>query len=258
MTKKRYVIGDIHNSALALKQVLERADFDYEHDELYCVGDYVDGWPDAYETIEELLKIKNLHLVRGNHDQWFEEFYSNNEMELTEDLGRDIWIKQGGLATLESYENQPKNNRMKQAKRFWRKLKDYIITEDNILIVHAGWTKVYGFQSTAKWAPHSLYWDRDIWYDRLYLKELLDDEREVDEERLQLEGFKHIYIGHTAVSGLFRDDVEKVIPITVGNMTNMDTGAGWYGKLSLMDMDNGYLFQSDLVSTLYPNAKGRG
>jgi len=37
----------------------------------------------------------------------------------------------------------------------------------------------------------------------------------------------------------------------------MDTGAGWEGVLSMMNIDTKELFQSDLVADLYPGVRGR-
>lgn len=66
--KRVLVIGDIHGGHKALVQCLERSNFDYEKDTLICLGDVVDGWPETPQCIEELLKIKNLKYVMGNHD----------------------------------------------------------------------------------------------------------------------------------------------------------------------------------------------
>jgi serine/threonine protein phosphatase 1 len=37
----------------------------------------------------------------------------------------------------------------------------------------------------------------------------------------------------------------------------MDTGAGWSGKLSMMNIDTKEIFMSDPVPELYPGVKGR-
>jgi serine/threonine protein phosphatase 1 len=37
----------------------------------------------------------------------------------------------------------------------------------------------------------------------------------------------------------------------------MDTGAGWQGKLSMMNIDTKEIFQSDPVPDLYPKYRGR-
>jgi len=37
----------------------------------------------------------------------------------------------------------------------------------------------------------------------------------------------------------------------------MDTGAGWNGRLTIMNTDTKEYFQSDKVNDLYPNERGR-
>ena len=63
---QRYVISDLHGDYKALKEVMK--DFNYEKDELVCIGDIVDGYSQTYECVELLLKVKNCTLVKGNHD----------------------------------------------------------------------------------------------------------------------------------------------------------------------------------------------
>src|SRR5688572_5143116 len=93
-----YVIGDIHGAFNALQQCLQRANFNYNTDHLICLGDVCDGWPDTKRCIDELLRIKNLTYIIGNHDQWFMAWLKSNTIE-------DLWIKQGGLATIASYQD---------------------------------------------------------------------------------------------------------------------------------------------------------
>ena len=49
------VIGDIHAAKKALVQVLKRADLQAD-DELIFLGDYVDAWSEAVETVDFLKK----------------------------------------------------------------------------------------------------------------------------------------------------------------------------------------------------------
>jgi serine/threonine protein phosphatase 1 len=46
-------------------------------------------------------------------------------------------------------------------------------------------------------------------------------------------------------------------PLKYGNVWFMDTGGGWEGKLSMMNVDTEEIFQSDLVLDLYPEERGR-
>jgi serine/threonine protein phosphatase 1 len=67
-------MSDLYGAYKALQQCLQHSSFDYESDCFLPVGDVTDGLPEAYECIEELLKIKYLIAIKGNHDEWFREF----------------------------------------------------------------------------------------------------------------------------------------------------------------------------------------
>ena len=45
-------MGDIHGAYRALRQCLQRAQFDDENDHLICLGDVCDGWPETKAVIE--------------------------------------------------------------------------------------------------------------------------------------------------------------------------------------------------------------
>jgi predicted phosphodiesterase len=77
MTKEKkgniYCIGDLHGNHKGLLQCLERSGFDNDVDTLISLGDVVDGHCESFEVVEELLKIKNLIAIKGNHDCLDEE-----------------------------------------------------------------------------------------------------------------------------------------------------------------------------------------
>ena len=73
------VIGDIHSGLRALEQVLEKAKVNTK-DKIIFLGDYVDGWSTAVETIDFLRTLDKTHncvFIRGNHDElcydWLKE-----------------------------------------------------------------------------------------------------------------------------------------------------------------------------------------
>jgi serine/threonine protein phosphatase 1 len=68
--------------------------------------------------------------------------------------------------------------------------------------------------------------------------------------RLKL--YKEIYIGHTPVT-----KIKETTPINKACVWNVDTGAAFQGKLTLMDVDTKEYWQSDALPDLYPNEKGR-
>lgn len=73
---REFVIGDIHGEYQKLIKCLKAVNFDYQNDKLIQLGDIVDRGPHSYHCIEELKLIKNLILIKGNHDEcWFEGLY---------------------------------------------------------------------------------------------------------------------------------------------------------------------------------------
>ena len=68
----------------------------------------------------------------------------------------------------------------------------------------------------------------------------------------RLELFKEIFIGHTPVTR-----IGQTKPVLAANVYNMDTGAAFKGRLSLMDVFSKEVYQSDEVWTLYPDENGR-
>jgi len=72
MTKRTFVIGDIHGGLKALLQVLNKLEVK-EEDSLIFVGDYVDGWSEAAQVIQFLIELSekvNCIFIKGNHDVW--------------------------------------------------------------------------------------------------------------------------------------------------------------------------------------------
>ncbi|TXG84664.1 MAG: serine/threonine protein phosphatase [Spirochaetes bacterium] len=239
---KKFVIGDIHGSNKALLQVLERSGFDKESDLLISLGDIADGWNEVPECVDTLLSIKNLIAIRGNHDVWCYDWFEMGATPL-------IWTQQGGKATLDAYVRTGKMTEDSH-KAFWKNQVDWYIDDENRLFIHGGWDYIEGFPQGAK-APvnagsiaKECHWDRS----------LLEGARSAfgDKNRpgkfKALEQFKEIYIGHTAMNGE---------PKQFGNLWNLDTGAGWNGQLTIMDIDTKEFWQSDNVKELHPDQLGR-
>src|SRR5678809_1079728 len=93
---RTFVLGDIHGAYHALRQCLERSAFDRSLDKLIFLGDVCDGWPQTKECISELLTIPHLTCLLGNHDVWFLDWMRHG-------TGEDIWLMQGGQASVDSY-----------------------------------------------------------------------------------------------------------------------------------------------------------
>lgn len=240
--KRTFVIGDIHGALKAIKQVISSIK-PRKTDTLIFLGDYVDGWPESAQVLEfliELGKEYNCIFLKGNHDLNCESWLGGNP-ESTD------WSEKRGLATITSYELLEERHKLKHL-QFLSRLPLYHIDEQNRLFLHAGFKNSKGpqFETPSK----NLLIDRSMWESALTMDKRIKSHPSLLPKKLKL--FKEIFIGHTPT--LIYDITE---PMKACNIINMDTGAGFHGKLSAMEIHTSELIQSDIVQTLYPDYTGR-
>lgn len=246
-TGRTFVLGDIHGAYKALVQCLERSNFDYEKDTLIQLGDVVDGHSEVYECVEELLKIKNLIAIKGNHDEWFNEFIQT-------DFHPVSWAY-GGKGTIESYLKYKDGKRVCIAKgsgfktslnssdipphhrQFFQNQKLYHIIDNNTCFVHAGFDRYLDFYDQSE---KNYYWDRLLWTEALNHE--INNLKDTFEMVTQ---FNEIYLGHTSTLNFGSDQPMKAL-----NILNLDTGAGSTGRLTIMDIDSKEIWQSDPLHEL--------
>lgn len=235
---KRFVIGDIHGNIDALHQCLSFSKFNYNDDKLIVLGDTCDGFPFVKECFDELLKIKNLIHVLGNHDSWSLEWYTNSAVVKTP---KNIWFKQGGEETIKSYGgiwgamNQEHLELLKNSPL-------YHVEDDKYLFVHGGINP--NQKNMNKQNRDTLLWDRDLIVSAKY--------KHYKNPNYKYGGWEKIYVGHTTT-----ECYNSFEPLTFCNVSMLDTGAGWSGKLTIMDIDTNEFWQSELTKDLYPNLKKR-
>lgn len=222
----RYVIADIHGRHDALVEVLDKSGFNREKDLLICLGDVVDGGTQTKGCVDELLGITNLVFCLGNHDKFFMDFMDNGWQE-------EIWLQQGGCNTLRSYgaickagtdcftyrdtrsslvDVNALNIPVDHQDFFNRALPYYIL--DDMCFVHGGFDPKFPIEQQQR---HTLLWDRDLI--RFAQTNMVP-------------GFSKVFVGHTTTQtyGLTQ-------PIKYNNLFLCDCGAGWDGKLAIMDID---------------------
>jgi serine/threonine protein phosphatase 1 len=240
--KRTLVFGDIHGGLKALVQLLERAEVT-SNDQLIFLGDYVDGWSESAQTIAYLITIDqqyNCIFIRGNHDAWCQDWLCTNEID-------SKWSVHGGKGTVESYSNCNEETKLAHL-NFFKKMKDYHVDEQNRLFIYAGFSSMHGPEQEFYTSNYS--WDRTLWEMALTMDKRIKKDSKLFPKRLLL--YHEIYIGHTPT---LIYDID--IPMQGCNVWNIDTGAGFHGKLSCIDIDTKAFFQSDKILDLYPNEKGR-
>ena len=246
MSDRLLVMGDVHGAYRAMTQVLERANFDPTSDHLIFLGDVADGWSEVPQCIDLFLDIERqgaLTAITGNHDEWLLEWAY---------LGQCVpeWYHQGGASTVKAY--QPEVRSPFQANfiphpripethtDFLSRMKLYHWDKDrNMVFTHGGFDPHFGILVAP---PGGYTWDRELWQNAKVAHSRGTD---------HLTTYSKVFIGHTAT------ERESLEPVRRCEIWNLDQGAGWFSRLSLMDADTEEYWQSDLTGDLYAGEKRR-
>jgi serine/threonine protein phosphatase 1 len=230
MSSRQFVIGDIHGAHKALLECFEKTSFDRDKDLLICLGDVCDGWPEVNKVFAELLTVRNLVYILGNHDKWALDWFTNHNEPR-------IWTGQGGTATMESYREGVPESHVKllsEACLFYRL--------ENKVFVHGGLIPGIPLEEQGE---HIFLWDRELVYRAIEMHD--------DSMNTHITGFDEIYVGHTPTINFGFLEPMKVCEVII-----MDTGAGWPGGvLTMMDIRSKEWVSSRPVDTLYPGYSGR-
>lgn len=212
-------------------------------DHLIFLGDYVDGWSQAVETVNFLIDLRTRQrctFIRGNHDELCNDWLKSGEHN-------PLWLQHGGGATLDSYSRVGQEVKSAHV-NFYDSLDNYYLDRENRLFIHAGFTNLKGVGQ--EYDPKTFYWDRTLWEMALSLDRSLAVENDFYPKRLT--HYKEIFIGHTPVTRIGRTTPKKA-----ANIWNIDTGAAFKGPLTIMDVATKEFWQSDPVYLLYPTENGR-
>lgn len=244
------VMGDIHGAYKALLQVLEHCEFNPEKDKLIQLGDIADGWSETALVSQYFIDLKEKYphhiFIRGNHDVWLYDWLHFGRSPM-------LWTQQGGQATIDSYIEYGFID--DDHRKFYREQEDWYIDDENRLYIHAGWYYPAGFPEGASMKVNAgsiakeCHWDRGL-YETTKTAHFLRRHQENGLKHFDaLDQFKEVYIGHTAQTN---KSINQYL-----NLWNCDSGAGWNGRLGVIDVDTKETWYSDNVKKLYPNERGR-
>jgi serine/threonine protein phosphatase 1 len=129
---RRFVIGDIHGCAKALRTVIETIQ-PTKNDELVFLGDYVDRGPNSRDVVQQILDLREHCQViplRGNHEIMLLGVALGG-------LNDQVWLENGGISTVSSYGGSLSKIPPKHMD-FFQTLQSHYETSDAIF-VHAGY-----------------------------------------------------------------------------------------------------------------------
>jgi serine/threonine protein phosphatase 1 len=134
MPLRTFIIGDIHGCAATLRRLVDDTLRPFPDDRIYLLGDLIDRGPDSKGVLDYIFELRERGLsvssVRGNHEEMC--------LQAVDDLYcLELWIANGGLATLESFQADGPGEIPHIYREFLRSLPLYIQLDD-FVIVHAG------------------------------------------------------------------------------------------------------------------------
>lgn len=155
--KEFNIIGDIAGQYGALERLLAKMP---EGAVPVSVGDMVDRGPDSNKVVEFFMK--NGLAVRGNHeDMMADRHRGGKECVYNMRFRWEVWLGNGGDATLKSYEDMEEAEFTKHLE--WLERLPLFIEEDGLIITHAPINPVLGFEKLKTVPPiedYSLCWNR--------------------------------------------------------------------------------------------------
>lgn len=123
----KYVMSDIHGCYNEFKEMLKLINFNKD-DELYILGDIFDRGPEPLRVLDLVLDHKNIHLLKGNHEKFFEDYVKTGSLSL--------WYQNGGDVTY----NKIMNKDFMYEDMLLRYVNNlpYIRVVDKFILTHAG------------------------------------------------------------------------------------------------------------------------
>jgi len=215
---RSYVIGDIHGCLDELRCLIENLPV-ASGDRLIFLGDYVDRGPNSKGVLTYILELQkrdDLEIIclKGNHEDMFLAY-----LGLPGQHG-DMFLYNGGYATLISYEVHPKQSSLDEISArispdhivFLKSLRTYFVMTP-FICVHAG---VHPFKPLEKQTDADLLWIRNEFIDSPH--------------RLPYT----VLFGHTPRISVLFD-----LPYKIG----LDTGLVYGNKLSCLEVTEKMLYQ---------------
>ena len=119
-------MSDIHGCCDKYIKMLEKINFS-NNDNLYILGDIFDRGEEPLKILDHIVANKNIHLIKGNHEEMFMEAYEYSDYSL--------WYLNGGKTTYGRLLERGQDY-IDSVYKYIKNLPLYMIV-DNYILVHA-------------------------------------------------------------------------------------------------------------------------
>ncbi|MDO4460747.1 MAG: metallophosphoesterase family protein [Clostridia bacterium] len=147
-----YVMSDLHGAYDAFCNMLRQIDFSKD-DELYILGDVVDRGEDGVSILRHTMAEKNIHLLLGNHEYMFMQFFEDNPSQTV--VRR--WNRNGNFYTLTGFDKLTESEK-EETLAYIRQLP----SEQHITVYGKKYYLVHGFIGVD---THERVWNRPKYED---------------------------------------------------------------------------------------------
>lgn len=212
--KRTLVISDIHGELELFGELLQKAQYDPENDQLILLGDYVDRGPDSRGVLNRVMELKERGAIvlTGNHDAMMLAAAAE------EPVARERWARNGAIPTLQSYDSSIQSMEIPATADFRKHIDfigelDYYYETDEYIFVHAGVQPGTPVQETD---PYTLIWIREEFYQAY-------------------DGDKTVVFGHTPAF-LLRGTSNYNVFFGDNHIIGIDGGAAYGGQLNCLEL----------------------
>jgi calcineurin-like phosphoesterase family protein len=220
---RRLVIPDIHGCSRTFRRLVSEVIRLERADELYLLGDLIDRGPDSKGVLDFILELRDqgfsIKGVKGNHEDMC--LRAGEGLEFME-----LWIANGGLATLRSFEVEYTDEIPWRYRSLLRSLPNYILLDD-FVIVHAA----LNFNRSDPFADtEAMLWMREC---------------SVDTSRI---GGRRLVSGHTAIT---REQLTASLSTDRILLDNgcVFTGRPGLGSLTALELDSMRVWYQDNIDS---------
>ena len=221
MPSRCFVIGDIHGCVRTFRRLVTEVIKLTAGDELYLLGDLIDRGPDSKGVLDFIFELRKKGFavlsIKGNHEDMY--LRAGNSQQIM-----DMWLANGGRATLRSFNADGPADIPHQYHYFLRSLPYYILLKD-FVIVHAA---LNFFRTDPFVDTEAMLWQRDCIVDRARI------------------GGRRLICGHTPVTRKQLEDSLAADRIMLDNGSVFDERPG-LGSLAALDLNSMVVFYQNNI-----------